>query len=162
MRTPSRPVHVQCCVVAAALLFTACADPREAFVGTWSGPLRTIVRFRDGTTETYPQGEIVVVISAPERSNQLTFNGKCAMTATVNSDEAFSINRKACPSERISFDSGSGGTVSCDLSETVNGGSGRRTQSSLTVSWFGDSQLTRCTNGLSDLATYTAEATLSQ
>ncbi len=146
-----------------AIVMAACGDPRLAFVGTWKGASKTTVRFSDGSSETYPHGEATVIIAAPERSNLLTFNGKCAMTATVTDDRTFTLNKRACPAERISFPNASGtSTISCDLVETVNGGTGTRSTSSLSMSYFGDSQLARCTDGLSDLATYTSELTLSQ
>jgi hypothetical protein len=145
-------------LVAVSLCFLSCADPRTAFVGTWKGPLTTVVRFRDGATETYPKGTVTIVISAPDRSDQLQFNGKCSMTATVKDDRTFSINRKACPPERIDPEPG----VTCELSETVSGGSGTLEQSSLTLSYFGESQIARCTDGVSGSATYTASALLSE
>jgi hypothetical protein len=140
------------------LLLSSCGDPRTVFIGTWKGPMTTVVRFSNGATESYPKGQVTVVISAPERSDQLTFNGRCAMTATVKDDQTFSINRKACPAERITLDDG----TSCDLVETVNGGSGSRGEASLSLSYFGESQVTRCSDGLSGFATYTTEALLSE
>lgn len=145
-------------LVALSLCFIACADPRTSFVGTWKGPLTTVVRFPNGGTETYPKGTITLVISAPDRSDQLQFNGKCSMTATVKDDRTFSINRKACPPERVDVEPG----VTCELVETIGGGSGTREESALTVSYFGESQLTRCTDGISGSATYTASALLSE
>ena len=152
-----------CILSLLALVTAACGDPRLNFAGTWKGASKTIVRFSDGSSQTYPHGEATVVISAPERSNQLTFNGKCGMTATVNDDRTFTFNKRSCPLERISFPSASGtSTISCDLVETINGGTGTRETTSLSMSYFGDSQLARCTDGLNDLATYTSELTLSQ
>lgn len=105
----------------------------------------------------------MVVISAPERSNQITFNGPCSITATVNDDRTFTVNKKACPLERVSSPNTAGtSTVSCDLVETVNGGTGTRETTALTVSYFGDTQLTRCTQGADEFGTYTTELTLSQ
>lgn len=144
-------------------LTTGCQDPRLSFAGTWKGPSKTIVRFSDGSSQTYPHGEATIVISAPERSNQITFNGPCGMTATVNDERTFTLNKKACPSERISFPNASGtATISCDFVETVNGGTGTRATTALSVSYFGDSQLTHCTQGADDQATYTTELTLSE
>lgn len=157
MHTRDAFLRVLC--LAFAVVAAGCGDPRVGFVGTWKGPLKTIVRFSDGTSATYPKGEVTVVISAPERSSQLTFNGKCGMTATLNDERTFSINKAACPAERVTSDDG---TLSCDLVESVNGGSGKRGETSLTISWFGDSQLTRCSDGFSYLATYTSEASLSE
>lgn len=145
------------------VVVAACGDPRLNFVGTWKGPSKTIVRFSDGSSETYPHGEATLIITAPERSNLLTFNGTCGMTATVNDDRTFTLNKRACPLERVSFPSTSGtSTISCDFVETVSGGTGTRATTSLSMSYFGDSQLVRCTNGFDDLATYTTEFTLSQ
>ncbi len=145
------------------VLASGCGDPRLGFAGTWKGPMKTTVRFSDGSSSTYPKGEVTVVISAPERSNSIVFNGQCGMTATPNDDRAFTISKKACPGQRITFaDSAGTGMISCDLVETVGGGSGTRATGSLTVSYFGDSQISRCTNGGSALATYTTELTLTE
>lgn len=144
------------------LAVSGCSDPRLRFAGTWKGPMRTIVKFQDGSSQTFPKGEATVVIDAPPRSDQLNFNGSCGMSATVNDDRTFAVNKRACPTERISFPDASGTrTVMCDLVETVNGGIGTRATTSLTLSYFGDSQIGRCTDGLDSFATYTSELTLT-
>lgn len=150
-------------LLAVGVLLAACGDPRLNFAGTWKGPMKTIVKFQDGSSSTYPKGEVTIAITAPERSDRIEFNGSCGMTATVNDDRRFTMNKKACPLQRITFpDSAGNMTVACDLVETVNGGTGTRDSTSLTVSYFGDSQVARCSDGINALATYTAEMTLSQ
>lgn len=145
---------------AAFLLSSSCGDPRIAFVGTYSGPMTVTVRDSSGS-QTYPRGEITAVITAPKSSNVLQFDGKCQFTAEVVATDKISINKKACPTERIEVGTASA-PVQCDLTETVNSGVGTLTGTTLSLSWTGDSQLTRCTDGVSGIATYTSTVTLTR
>lgn len=141
-----------------ALGATACGDPRLEFIGTYKGPASTLVRFSDGSSEKYPKGEVTLSITAPEGSDKLVFNGKCGMTATVRNDLQFVLDKKACPSERVSL-----GTISCDLVETITGGTGTRDGTTLSISYFGDSILSRCSDGgPNDSANYTSEMTVTR
>lgn len=145
------------------LVIAGCHDPRDEFVGVWKGAMKTTVRFSDGSSRAYPHGEATLVINAPPRSNELTFNGDCSMTAVVHDDRAFTINKKACPLERITVPGASGtSTVECELVETVTGGAGSRSGDALTVTWSGDSQISRCSDGFRMLATYASEMLLSR
>jgi hypothetical protein len=147
-------------MVGGLLLIGCGGDPRLEFIGTYKGPGSTIVKFSDGTSERYPKGEATLTITAPESSDKLLFNGSCALTATVNSDTQFTFDKRACPSERITFGSP---PVSCDLTETITGGTGTRNDSTLTISFFGESTLSRCSDGgPNDRATYTTEMTVTR
>jgi hypothetical protein len=138
----------------------SCGDPRTPFIGTYAGPLTVTVSDSSGS-ESYPKGEITVVISAPKNSNVLQFDGKCQFTADVVATDKFSINQKACPTERIEVGTSSA-PVQCNLTETVNSGVGTLKGDTLTVSWSGDSQLTQCTDGIPYSGQYSSKATVTR
>jgi hypothetical protein len=146
--------------VVAFILSSSCGDPRIAFVGTYSGPLLVTVRDSSGS-QTFPHGEITVVLTAPKNSTVVEFDGKCRFTADVVASDKLSINKKACPTERVEIGTASA-PLQCDLTETVNSGVGTLTGTTLSLSLTGDSQLTRCTGGVSGIATYTSTATLTR
>jgi hypothetical protein len=142
-------------------------DSRLEFVGTYKGALTVTVSYSDGSSRRHSHGEQVVVIAAPEDSDDLTFPaGSCGMTARVRNDDAFIFNKSACPTREVRVET-SAGDVYCDLIETIEGGTGtvstRRPRHTLALSYFGEAQLVRCSDGgPSDTAKYISEMVLTR
>lgn len=149
-------------VLAVVFVLSACGDPRLDFVGTYAGPMIVTVREPDGSSYVYPKGEIILSLLAPNRSNKLELSSRCPLTATVESADLIAFDKRVCPTLRIE-DESEPPAWSCDMIETVSGGSGTLSGRTLTVSYFGDSQITRCSDGGPNLsATYTTTATLTR
>jgi hypothetical protein len=131
-------------IVMLCLVAVACEDPREKFMGVWSGPMMFMVTGSSGTTST-PLGEVRFEMIAPIKTNHIWIDYECGYTAEVAKDNAtrLEINKTACPSRRVTISS----TRTCDYIASATGGQGILDGDTLDFAMSEEGQFANCTSG---------------
>lgn len=133
----------------AAVALLGCGDARQDFVGTYGGASTWIITYPNGSTDSFPSGELTVVIDAPAREDYVTIGGgygRCPpLTAKAKNDTALNIDPKTCETRRE--DVGVSTEIFCDLTDIIRGGTGTLTGDTLVLSTFGETLVERCSDG---------------
>lgn len=140
-------------ILALVVLCAACGDPRQKFVGSYSGTEVTNFTYFDGETSS-GSGPFSVTLTAPDSDDLLHFSGSCSLTAEVDGSE-FNMNEKTCPPQQITY---SDGTV-CTLTSSLTAGTGSISGDTFNARYEGTGVVGSCSDGYTDSWTFVSTIT---